>query len=139
MHGVFTQSWKNQPTHLVAKEFGKLQNMTENQTWCSSPEMGSRLFCRTREPPLFPSFLSSASRRQQGVPNVCTPGIHYPSSPCPPCCLTSLLSLKTMWTHPAHYVYFSCHKQVMIPSHSPTISYSPNTSFKGNSLSIRNP
>lgn len=127
MHRVFTQPQKNQPTHLVAKESGKQQSMMENQTWCSSPEMGSRLFHRPQEPPLFPSFLSSTSRGQQGGPKVCNPRIHYPSSPCHPCCLTSPLSLKTMWGHHARYLYFSCRKQLMIPSHSSTISCSPNT------------
>lgn len=88
MHWVLTQLQKNQRTHLVAKEFGKQQSNMEYQTWRSSPEMGSRPFWRPQEPLPFPSFLSSASRCQQGVPKVCTPGIHYPSSSCRPCWLT---------------------------------------------------
>ena len=101
----------------------------ENQTWHSSPEMASRLFCRPQEPPPFPSFLSSASRAQWGVPKACTYGIRYPSSPCHPCCLTTTppSALRTCGVIMPHYLYFHCHKQFMIPSHSSANSCSPNT------------
>lgn len=147
MHRVFTQPWKNQPTHWVAKQFGKQQSNDRKSDLVLLSRDWKQTLLQATGAPSYPSFLSSASRGRQGVPKVCTLGIPLPflilpsllpdTSPQTYDCVDSPGPLSISTSAATNSLW----SQIIHPR-SPAIKTERQfgtSSFKGNSLPILNP